>query len=236
MITSSMAFGDFGADAMRKWLMEQVRADVAAIKDAGFKFLAAQMALDCERRLISLDKVYTGRLAQAFGTVRDPDGLLFVNVMPYAGEIEHGRPPGPVNAADILEWTRVKLFGLPPRVKVGPIPFGAATPVKAKIRTIRSKAQRKAMRARREAGSLSRDEMEAEAFAAAKRITAKLTEKGTEPTLYFRDAHIGAGKHIGKWVRKNLPVASAASSFVGKVRVPQPKMPEPTTDLSDIPF
>lgn len=236
MITSNMSFGDFGADAMRKWLMEQVRADVAAIKDAGFKFLAAEMARDCERRLVYLDKVYTGRLAQAFGTFWRPDGLLFVNVMPYAAEIEHGRPPGPVNYAAILEWTRVKLFGLPPRVKVGPIPFGHAQPVKAKIRTIRSRAQRAAMRARREPGSLSRDEMEAEASAAARRIAAKLAEKGTEPTLYFRDAHMAAGKYLGRWVRKNLPVASAASSLVGKVKVPQPKSPPVTHDISDIPF
>lgn len=227
-----MNFGDFGARLLHQVMMRQVEADVAAFKDDGFKFCAARMAKESEQRLVALDHVYTGRLAQAFATVDQRDGILFVNVMPYAGDIEHGRPPGPVDFDAILEWTRVKLFGLPRRHNVGPIPFNGATPVKMKSRTLRSRAERTA---RASARGQDRGALEAEAAQAAKRIAAKLESTGTEPVMFFRDAHIAAPRHLTAWVRKNLPVAQRYSNFIGKVPVKQPPK-NPGIDLSDIPF
>lgn len=129
--------------------------------------------------------------------------------MPYAGAVEFGRPPGPVAFEPILEWTRVKLFGLPRRKAVGPIPWGGVTPLEGirrrgtgVKRLARSRSERSARAANRGADP---DQLEGEAFAAAKRIRDKLAEEGTEPTFYMRDSLPKGVGAINRWVRKYLP-------------------------------
>lgn len=209
---------DFGMANLGRALMNQLRRDVAALRGDGMEAAATAIAKEAERNIVTLDAVYTGRLAEAFGTVPQPDGLTLVNAMPYAADVEYGRAPGPVNGAAILEWTRVKLFGLPRRVPVGPVPWGRAKPLPgirrraAGVRRVtRSRQERFARRSNRGQDVAA---LEAEAARAAQRITEKLRETGTQPTFFFRDAHAKGPKAIGAFVRKYLPARVAAASDI----------------------
>lgn len=205
---------DFGMQNLGEWLMAQLRRDVAALRGDGMVAAGQAIAKDAERTLVTTDTVYTGRLAEAFGVERLPDGVLLVNAMPYAAEVEFGRPPGPVDGAAILEWTRVKLFGLPRRVVVAPIRWGRATPLPGFRR--RAAGVRKVTRSRQERASRRRnaavntEQLEAEAAAAAKRITENLREHGTAPVPFFKPAHAQGAKAIGRFVRRYLPTRTAA--------------------------
>lgn len=207
---------DFGMANLGRALMNQLRRDVAALRGDGMEAAAAAIAKDAERNIVTLDAVYTGRLAEAFGTVPQADGLDLVNAMPYAADVEYGRAPGPVSSSAILEWTRVKLFGLPRRVPVGPIPWGRAKPLPGIRR--RAAGVRRVTRSRQErfARKSNRGQdvaaLEAEAAQAAERITERLRETGTAPTFFFREAHAKGPKAIGAFVRKYLPARVAAAS------------------------
>lgn len=209
---------DFGMANLGRALMNQLRRDVAALRGDGMEAAAGAIAKDAERNLVVVDKVYTGRLAEAFGTVPQSDGLDLVNAMPYAADVEYGRSPGPVDGDAILEWTRVKLFGLPRRLPVGPIPWGRAKPLPglrrraANVRRMtRSRQERAARKANRGEDVAS---LEAEAASAAERITKKLRETGTEPTFFFREAHAKGPKAIAAFVRKYLPARVAVASDI----------------------
>lgn len=211
MTTHRSNDNDFGMSVLGWVIMDQLRRDVKALKTDGMKEAATAIAISAERILKAIDRVYTGRLAGAFGVEQQPDGLDLVNVMPYADAVEYGRQPGPVAFGPILEWTRVKLFGLPRREAVGPIPWGSATPLEGikrrgagVKRLARSRAERSARAANR-GGDIAA--LESEAFAVAKRIRDNLAEKGTEPTFFMRDSMPKGVSAINRWVRKYLPAA-----------------------------
>ena len=210
--------GDFGMGTLAWLIMGDLRRDVKALKTDGVKEAAGAIADSAERILKKTDRVYTGRLASAFGYVQQPDGADVVNVMPYADAVEYGRPPGPVAFAPILEWTRVKLFGLPRRVAVGSIPWGSAVPLTGlKLtsgtirRAVRSRQERSARAANRasDPGAL-----EAEAAQAARNIHRKLEEKGTEPTFFMRNSQHNGVRALNRWVRKYLPAVVGTAGEV----------------------
>lgn len=210
--------GDFGMGLLGWVIMRDLHRDVKALKTDGMKEAAGAIADAAERSLKRVDRVFTGRLASAFGYVQQPDGADVVNVMPYADAVEYGRPPGPVAFGPILEWTRVKLFGLPRRVAVGSIPWGSAIPLTGlKLtagtirRAVRSRQERSARAANRGADPA---ELEAEAAQAARNIHRKLETEGTEPTFFMRDSQAKGVQALNRWVRKYLPAVVGTAAEV----------------------
>lgn len=198
-------------DMMAAWgrlAMEQCQRDVKAIRDLGFPHTAEKVALRAQKETRKLDKVFRGAFLQGWAWESMARGGALVNVAPHAGSVEFGTPPGTsVSLGAILEWTRVKLYGLPPRVPQPALRFGSARPltrgnVPFVQRTIRSRSERAARRRNR---SMDRTAMEEEAYNVARGVVAAIRERGVAPTFIFRNALQGAPADLARWVRKNLP-------------------------------
>lgn len=188
-------------------MMEQVRRDAKAIRDVGFRVVAGKVVNRAQKETRSLDKVFHGTFLQGWGWEETARGGDLINAAPHAARVEFGTPPGSdVSFSAILEWTRVKLYGLPRRKPAPAINFGRATPITRggaifTQRVIRSRMERAARRGVRG----DRSEMEDEADRAARNIHRAIRERGVAPSFIFRNALQRAPDDFGRWVKQNLP-------------------------------
>lgn len=208
----STDIGLMGEHLMRA-LMGQLERDVEKIQGDIFAWTGADLIAEAVRLTKKVDAIFRGTMISAWRVTPARLGLVVGNEAPHARAIEYGRMPGPVDRLAILEWTRVKLFGLPPQQDRSRLPGAASrTPMKGavllKIKRIGASAgERGAIKKYRQQVMTKggRADLESEAYQAAQNIADHIEQNGTEPRFILRDAMRIVPKRLRAYARKNLP-------------------------------
>lgn len=212
----STDIGLMGEHLMRA-LMGQLERDVEKIQGDIFAWTGADLIAEAVRLTKKVDAIFRGTMISAWRVTPARLGLVVGNEAPHARAIEYGRMPGPVDRLAILEWTRVKLFGLPPQQDRSRLPGAASrTPMKGavllKIKRIGvSAGERGAIKKYRQQVMTKggRADLESEAYQAAQNIADHIEQNGTEPRFILRDAMRIVPKRLRAYARKNLPAVEA---------------------------
>ena len=208
----STDFGLMGEHMMRAF-MGQLERDVHKLETEILPWTGADLIAEAMRLTKKVDAIFRGTMISAWRVTPTRTGVLIGNEAPHAHAIEYGRLPGPIDRQAILEWTRVKLYGLPPQQDRSAIP-GAAnrTPLRGavllKVKRIGASAtERGAIKKYRKQVMTKggRADLENEAYQAAQTIADHIEKNGTQPRFILRDAMNVVPKKLRAYVRKNLP-------------------------------
>lgn len=206
-VNVTCGFDDVGLNLARV-LIGQLERDEAKLRGDISVWTAEAIIARAVKETKMLDAIYRGSMISSWRITKEADGVTFGNLAPWAKAIEYGRLPGPVNQADIIEWTRVKLFGLPPRhdrSRLRSSPGAGALRPSVRLRVKRvgaSRTERAAMKANRNANV---SDLEAEAYRAGVAIAASIEKKGTEPRFILRTAMKVGPRAFRALAKKNLP-------------------------------
>jgi len=208
----STDIGLMGEHLMRA-LMGQLERDVEKISGDIFAWTGADLIAEAVRLTKKVDAIFRGTMISAWRVTPTRLGLVVGNEAPHARAIEYGRMPGPVDRMAILEWTRVKLFGLPPQQDRTRLPGTVhRTPMRGavllKVKRIGASAtERGAIKKYRQQVMTpgGRADLEAEAYQAAQNIADHIEQNGTEPRFILRDSMRVVPKRLRAYARKNLP-------------------------------
>ena len=216
-IQKEVDVGDFAniIDGLQQTALVQIEHDAEALETQILAWAAVAVAERAQRYTRAVDAIYRASMINAWRVVAAPGGVDLVNTVPWSAAIEYGRHPGPADFGAIHEWTRVKLFGLPPRLSANSSPIRPPGSVRVRYgrplpqprRVGSSRGERGAMKANRSrlATAAGVVELEDEAHTAAINIHRHIEENGTEPLFILRDAMVAAGREILRIARKNLP-------------------------------
>ena len=200
-------------DHLGRVMVAQLERDVAKLTTEILPWTGADLIAEAVKLTKKVDAIFRGTMISAWRITPTRLGCVVGNEAPHAKAIEYGRLPGPVDRQAILEWTRVKLFGLPPRMDRTALP-GAAhrTPLKGavllKVRRIGASAsERGAIKRYRQQVRTpdGRADLENEAYRAAQNIADHIEKNGTQPRFILRDAMKIVPRRLKAYVRKNLP-------------------------------
>ena len=200
-------------DHLARAFMEQLERDVVKLRTEILPWTGAELIAEAVRLTKVVDAIFRGTMISAWRITPTNLGCIVGNEAPHAKAIEYGRLPGPIDRQAILEWTRVKLYGLPPKMDRSALPgAGNRTPMKGavllKVKRIGASAsERAAIKKYRKQVTTKggRADLENEAYQAAQNIADHIEKNGTEPRFILRDAMKVVPKRLRAFVRKNLP-------------------------------